>query len=229
MRQVWAVALACALASVPVMAQQAGQPSGTAGMSARVSVEPVSADDPMLRSPQAPPAQSEPAAVVPVGARLDLRLQMTVDSGTARVDQRFTAATTMNYVADDGRVLVPAVSGVTGFVSSVQASNPSIRNGRLTLSFDTLRIGVKAALLRATVEQVFSGDAANADAQRLGADAVVGAAMGRVPGGGQRLLSDVMVDNGGSIVSTAGTDVRLPAGTVLRIRVTRAVATSGTR
>jgi hypothetical protein len=175
----------------------------------RVRAQPVFADDPVR------------ASTVPVGAKVDVRLGTVLDSGTAKVDQRFEATTTLDYVRD-GRALIPAVTPVRGFISSVRASSTANRAGSLTLSFDDMRIGDQSPRLRASVEQVFSGRLGE-DAARFGADAAVGAAISRLPGGGQGLFVGVMVGAGGSIVSTEATDVKLPVGTILRIRIDQAV------
>lgn len=199
------------LGVVPALAGQAGQ----AGQGDRVRAQPIFTDDPVRES------------TVPVGSKVDIRLRNALDSGAARIDQRFEAATTLD-VAKDGRVLIPAVTPVRGFVSSVRASSSTNRTGSLTLSFDAMKIGDQTPRLRASVEQVFNGQASEAST-RLGADASVAAALGRLPGGGQALLVGVRVAAGGSIESTEAADVRLPVGTVLRIRIDQAVQINNVR
>ena len=61
------------------------------------------------------------------------------------------------------------------------------------------------------------------DATRIGAGAVVGAIIGGLLGGGKGALLGVLVGGGGTIAATEGSDVDLPVGTVLRIRVDQAV------
>jgi hypothetical protein len=197
-----------ALAVVPAAARQARQGD-------RVQAQPTFADDPRRVS------------IVPVGAKLELRLQTALDSGTAKVDQRFGAATSADYVRD-GRVLIPPVTPARGFVSSVRPSSSLNRTGSLTLSFDEMKLGDQSLRLRASVEQIFTDRAAE-DSTRLGADAAVLAAMGRMPGGGQPLLVGVRVGAGGSIDSTQGADVHLPIGTILRIRIDRAMEIADVR
>src|SRR4029453_9533382 len=56
---------------------------------------------------------------VPVRAELDVRLQTPLNSGTAKVEQRFEATTILDYTS--GRdVVIPAGLFVRGFVSSVK-------------------------------------------------------------------------------------------------------------
>ena len=57
------------------------------------------------------------------------------------------------------------------------------------------------------------------DATRIGAGAVVGAILGGLIGGGKGALIGVLVGGGGTMAATEGTDVELPAGTILRIRL----------
>jgi outer membrane lipoprotein SlyB len=57
------------------------------------------------------------------------------------------------------------------------------------------------------------------DASRIGAGAVVGGIIGGILGGGKGALLGVLIGGGGTIAATEGSDVDLPVGTVLRIRL----------
>ena len=57
------------------------------------------------------------------------------------------------------------------------------------------------------------------DVTKIGAGAVVGGIVGGIIGGGKGALIGVLVGGGGTMAATDGTEVDLPAGTVLRIRV----------
>jgi len=171
----------------------------------KVSVAPVP-DDPPLGS-----------GVLPVGTEFDVRLQTPLNSGTARVEQRFEA-TTIADVSQGGKVLIPAGAIVRGFVSSVRPAGRIDRKGSITLSFDEIRFIGRSQRLRASVVQALDGKIAE-DATRIGAGAMVGAMLGGILGGGKGALLGVLVGGGGTIAATEGTDVQLPAGTVLRIRL----------
>jgi hypothetical protein len=160
-------------------------------------------------------------AVVPVGTEFDVRLQASLNSGTATVEQRFEATTLVDY-SEGGRVIIPAGSLARGFVSSVRAAGRLERRGSLTLSFDELRIGSRSYRLRASVTQAIDGKMAD-DATRIGAGAVVGAIIGGILGGTRGALIGVLVGGGGTIAATEGADVDLPAGTILRIRLDQAL------
>ena len=182
----------------------------------KVSADPVIEDDPIAR-----------VYVVPVGTELDVRLQDPLNSGTAKPEQRFEATTTTDVLMKN-ELVIPAGSVVRGFVSSVRAAGRLDRRGSLTLSFDELRIGTRSFRIRATVVEALDGKVRE-DATRIGAGAVVGAIVGGILGGTRGALLGVLVGGGGTIAATEGTDVDLPAGTILRIRLDQPIEiTSGT-
>jgi hypothetical protein len=172
----------------------------------KVTTQPVVVDDPVAA-----------VALIPVGAELDVRLQTSLNSGVAKVEQRFEATTVLDYV-EGTRVLVPAGSLVRGFVSSVRAAGKLDRRGSLTLSFDEIRVIDRTYRLRASVTQAIDRKMGD-DATRIGAGAAVGAIIGGLFGGGKGALLGVLVGGGGTMAATEGTDVDLPAGTILRLRL----------
>jgi hypothetical protein len=172
----------------------------------RVSAQPV------LGDPEPPSMTS-----IPVGAEFDARLQTSLNSATAKVEQRFEATTVLDYSVG-GTVVVPAGSVLRGFVSSVRPAGRVERRGSLTLSFDELRIDNRSYRLRASVTQAIDSKLGE-DAARIGTGAAVGAILGGIFGGGRGALLGVLVGGGGTIAATDGTDVDLPAGTILRVRL----------
>jgi hypothetical protein len=155
--------------------------------------------------------------VVPVGAEFDVRLQTPLNSGTAKPEQRFEATSLVDY-GPGTAVIIPAGSVIRGFVSSVRAAGKIDRRGSLTLSFDEIRVDNTSYKLRASVTQAIDGKIGE-DARRIGTGAVVGAILGGLIGGTKGALLGVLVGGGGTIAATEGTDVDLPVGTILRIRI----------
>jgi hypothetical protein len=154
---------------------------------------------------------------IPVGTELDVRLQSPLSSRTARVEQRFEATTVVDL--ESGRdVVIPAGSTVRGFVSSVKQAGRIDRTGSLTLSFDELVVAQRMSRLRASVVKALDPKVTD-DAARIGVGAAVGAVLGGLIGGGKGALLGVLIGGGGTIASTEGSDVELPIGTVLRIRI----------
>lgn len=161
------------------------------------------------------------AFVVPVGTELDVRLQTPLNSGTSKAEDRFEATTAVDFsIGND--VVIPAGSIVRGFVSSVRPAGKIDRRSSLTLSFDEIRIGTTSRRLRASVVQALDGKLAG-DATRIGAGAIVGGIIGGLIGGGKGALLGVLVGGGGTMAATDGTEVDLPLGTILRIRLDQAL------
>ena len=153
------------------------------------------------------------ARTVPAGTQFNVLLQTALNSSTAKAEQRFDTGT-LEDVKVQGQVVLEMGAVVRGFVSSVKPSAKNGAPGLLTLSFDELRLGDRVLRFRASVVNVL--DPKRPDETRRTSTASVvggGASFGLVP------LLDVMVNGGGTIVATGGTDVKLPVGIVLRIRL----------
>ena len=101
---------------------------------------------------------------------------------------------------------------------ALRAAGRVERKGSLTLAFDEVILPRGPQRLRASVTQALDGKSSE-DISRIGTGAVVGAIIGGLLGGGKGLLVGVLVGGGGTIAATDGTDVNLPIGTILRLRI----------
>jgi hypothetical protein len=163
------------------------------------------ADDPRLN-----------ATTIPVGTEFDVRLQSRLNSGTARVEDRFDATTLVAYERN-GRLLVPAGSVLRGVVNSVTPASRGVnRRGELTLVFDRFTIEGRTYSVRATVMQALQGET---DTGRVAAGAGVGAIIGGILGGVRGALTGILIGGGGTVAATEGNEVDLAPGTVLRVRL----------
>ena len=160
---------------------------------------------------------SSAKGVVPVGAELDVRLQTTLNSGTAKVEDRFEA-TTLIDLEQDGGVLIPAGSTVRGVVTDVKPAGRVERKGSLTLSFDQVTVNGRSYPIRGTVTQTMEAGGYKQDAGKIGTGAVIGGIIGGILGGGKGALAGVLIGGGGVVAATEGQDVDLKPGTVLRMR-----------
>lgn len=155
------------------------------------------------------------ATEIPVGTEFDVRLQSRLNSGTAKVEDRFDATTVVAYDRN-GRVLVPAGSVMRGVVNSVTPASRGLnRKGELTLVFDRFSIEGRTYSIRATVMQALQGEA---DTGRVVAGAGVGAILGAILGGTRGALTGILIGGGGTVAATEGNEVDLAPGTVLRVR-----------
>ena len=156
---------------------------------------------------------------VPVGTELDVRLQTRLSSETAQVEDRFEATTMVDLRDDRERVLIPAGSVLRGVVSSVNKAGRIERQGKMTLAFDRITVNGRAHTMRATVTEALESEGIRGEAGKIGAGAGVGAIIGGILGGVKGALTGILIGAGGTIAATEGTDVELPAGTVLRVRL----------
>ena len=155
---------------------------------------------------------------VPAGTELDVRLQNTLNSGTAQVEDRFEATTLVDLNVN-GRVLIPAGSVMRGVVTAVEPGTRTNRTSKMTVSFDQVTVNGRAYPMRATVTEAIQGEGIRGEATRAGAGAAVGGIIGAVLGGVKGAVLGVLIGGGGTIAATEGKEVDLPQGTVLRVRV----------
>jgi TolA-binding protein len=168
------------------------------------------------------PTQTTRRNEVPAGQEVDVRIERELSSETAQVEDRFTATTMVDlYQGND--VLIPAGSTMRGVVSSVNKATRTDRKGSLTVAFDQVTVRGRNYPIRATVTQALESEGIKGEAAKIGAGAGVGAIIGGILGGAKGALLGVLIGGGGTIAATEGTDVKLPAGTVLRVRFDQAV------
>ncbi len=154
---------------------------------------------------------------VPVGTELDVKLQSTLNSGTAQPEQRFEATTAVDLRGENGQVLIPAGSMVRGVISDVKPAGRIERKASMTIAFDQITIRGRNYPMRATVAP-FEGEGVKGDAKKIGTGAGVGAIIGGILGGFKGALAGILIGGGGVVAATEGQEVNLPAGTVLRLR-----------
>jgi hypothetical protein len=162
--------------------------------------------------------QQTGSSSIPTGQEIDVRLQTPLSSNTAQVEQRFEATTVADLFRGSD-VLIPAGSLVRGVVSSVNPATRTDRRGSLTLSFDQVTVNGRNYPMRGTVTQALESEGIKGEAGRIGAGSAVGAIIGGIMGGVKGALLGVLIGGGGTIAATEGTDVKLPAGTLLRVRL----------
>ena len=165
---------------------------------------------------------------IPTGTEMDVRLADTLNSGTSKVEDRFEA-TTLVDLSVDGRVAVPAGSVMRGVVTAVEPATRTNRTARMTVSFDQVTVDGRAYPIRGTVSQALEGEGIRGEVGRVGAGAGVGAILGGILGGFKGAMAGILIGGGGTIAATEGEELRLPQGSVLRVRFDSAVRISAGR
>jgi hypothetical protein len=166
---------------------------------------------------------SSTPGTLPAGTELDVRLSSRLSSETARVEDRFEATTIVD-LRQSGRVVIPAGSVVRGVVTDVDKAGRLDRKGRLSLTFDQIRINGRVYPIRGTVTQALEAGGYKEDAEKIGAGAAVGAIIGGILGGVKGAITGILIGGGGVVAATEGQDVELPSGTVLRMRLDDSLA-----
>jgi hypothetical protein len=189
-------------------------------------------------APNSPPSTSEvsttapsqPTTVnndrpgtIPAGQELDVRLQNSLSSESATVEQRFEATTAVDLM-QNGRVLIPAGSTVRGVVSDVKKAGRIERSGSLTLSFDQMVVNGREVPIRGTATQVFKSGGIREEKGTAGIGAGAGAIIGGVLGGVKGAILGAVIGAGGAIAATDGKDIELPAGAIVRVRLDSSTA-----
>jgi len=159
---------------------------------------------------------------IPTGTEMDVRLSDALNSGTAKVEDRFEATTLVDLTVD-GRLAVPAGSVMRGVITAVEPATRTNRTARLTVSFDQVTVNGRAYPIRGTVSQALEGEGIRGEVGRVGAGAGVGAILGGLLGGFKGAMAGILIGGGGTIAATEGEELRLPQGSVLRVRFDSAV------
>jgi len=174
----------------------------------------------------APLAQGE--VEIPAGTEIDVRLSDVLDSGTAEVENRFEGTTLVDLVVG-GRIAIPSGSVMRGVVTAVERATRTNRTARLTVSFDQVTVGSRSYPIRGTVSEAIEGEGLKGESVRIGTGAGVGAILGGILGGFKGALAGILIGAGGTIAATEGEEVRLPQGSVLRVRIDSPVRVSTAR
>jgi hypothetical protein len=159
--------------------------------------------------------------VLETGTDIQVRLEQSLSSRTARLEDRFEA-TVSSPVRAGGRTVIPVGSRVRGIVQAAEPAERPSKAGRLDLTFDTLTIaGGPRMDIRTRVisikEDLDKGDTA----KKAGMGALLGAVLGKVVGGTEGAIIGLVVGAGGAIAASKGDDVELPEGSVLTLRLER--------
>jgi hypothetical protein len=98
----------------------------------------------------------------------------------------------------------------------------------MTVSFDQVTVNGEAYPIRGTVTEAIEGGV-KGDVGRVGAGAGAGAVIGALLGGTKGAVLGAAIGGGGPLAATEGSEVRVPQGTVLRVRLDSPVQMNAAR
>jgi len=176
--------------------------------------------------------QRRPAAVVPAGTQLRVRLNDTISSKESRAGDRFTATVVNPSRYEEGRI--------SGHIRSIKKSGRVKGRTTMSLAFDTIRLpNGRSGALRAEVVRIYDSDSAKKvdeegrvesggrgkqTLKRGGIGAVAGAVIGGVAGGGKGAAIGTIVGGAagaGSIAVQGSKELKIERGTEMLIKVNR--------
>jgi hypothetical protein len=179
---------------------------------------------PLPPPPADAPAPPQPVfhdVNVPAGTRIDIRITQTLDSQTTQPGTSFSGVVTREVV-NDGLVVIPAGSAVTGTV--VDAKDATHFKGSSLLSLELTSIRRHGTNIAITTDPyVLQGKGRGVNtAEKVGGGAAIGAVLGGIFGGGKGAAIGAAAGGGGGAVVqgvTRGQQVTIPSESVVPFRL----------
>lgn len=189
---------------------------------------------PRVTPPAPPPQPARSLARLSSGARFDVAATDTISSRTAKVGDGFTARVVEDVKNASGVVVIPAGSTVNGTITAVAPAPNPRTPGTLTLSVTSVTVGGNSYPIEAAIDSIETTHkgrgVTTGDAAKVGAGAVAGAVLGRVIGGNRKgtIIGGVVggIAGAGVASTTKDSDIVLPAGAHIIVRLTKELAVS---
>jgi hypothetical protein len=178
---------------------------------------------------------------VPSGERLQVRMNDTITSKTARVGDTFTANVTETVYSSNGVVVIPQGSKVTGRVDAVVAARKGGKPGTIDVSFTQVRLpNGTTRRINGSLTELHSDDAksdaegtASGDRMKhrkvifIGGGGAGGAVLGGAIGGGKGALIGGIIGAGAGLLGermTKGEDAEVRSGTQFGVMLNQAIS-----
>ena len=175
------------------------------------------------------------------GERLRARMNSTINSKTARVGDTFTANVTEPIYSNNGVLVIPSGSRLTGRVDAVVAARKGGKPGTIDVSFTQLRIpNGTVRRINGSLTDLDSDDAksdaegtASGDRMKhrkiifIGGGGAGGAVLGGAIGGGKGALIGGIIGAGAGLLGermTKGEDAEVRSGTEFGVILNQAIS-----
>jgi hypothetical protein len=163
------------------------------------------------------------ALALPAGTEFSVRLGQPLSSKTARVEDSFEA-TVNDPVLAGSALALPAGTTLKGIVRSASPAERPSRSGRLDLDFYALYLGDTKLEVRGRVVEIGPHPKKGAGpVKKAGIGGLLGGVLGAVLSGGATVVVGIVVGGAGALLGTKGEEVTLPEGTLLTVRLDRAL------
>jgi hypothetical protein len=172
--------------------------------------------------PPAPPKPHFEELMIPADSVIGLRLEDSISSETARVEDRIEARVSRD-VRINGEVAVPAGTRARGNVTLVEQGGKFKERARLGVRFHTLVLADGSTIPIQTETIYRDGqEVAKGSATKIGAGAAAGALIGAIFGGGKGAAIGAAAGGGaGTAAAAAGqrSQATLAAGSTVTVRL----------
>lgn len=234
------VAAEPAPAPAPVRAAEKSKPAPKARVerakSSPAPIERVPPPAPIERAQVAPPPAPAPPppppvpafrdVTVPAGTTLPIRITQTLDSATTQQGDSFSGTVATDIIID-GAVAIPQGAAVSGRVDTVQEAAHFKGNSLLSIELTGLRNRNQNVALATEPYSVQGKGRGKNTAEKVGGGAAVGAILGGIFGGGKGAAIGAAAGGGlgaGANAVTKGEQVQIPSESLIRFRLTNAIA-----
>lgn len=204
-------------------ADQAAAPAAAPATSP--AAEPAAAPPSNSVAEEAPPPPPPPPIVISAGKTITVRMGDTLSSKTAQTGQTFTG-TLANGIAVNGKVVVPAGSGVTGTVSEAKSAGKF--KGEAILAVRLTSINIKGVPHNVSTDEyvVTQKGKGKRTAVMVGGGAGGGALIGGLAGGGKGALIGGLIGAGAGTAGAAFTgnkELTIPAESAASFKMTSSI------
>jgi hypothetical protein len=171
--------------------------------------------------PPPPPVPVVHTVTLPVGTAIPVRMTQTLDSSKTQTGDKFTGEIASDII-DDGVVVLPQGTPVTGHVDAAQDAAHYKGSALLTLSL--IAIDRKGERIEVSTEAYTKqGEARGKNTtEKVGGGAAIGAILGGILGGGKGAAIGAAAGAGagaGANSVTRGQQVQIPSESVVRFRL----------
>jgi hypothetical protein len=168
------------------------------------------------------PASAVRDVTIPAGTPLRVRLNSTISTAAAHVEQP-VSATLIAPLRIDGALVAPAGSQLNGYLSSVRRSGKVKGRASLAVRFTRLVIAGRdeSYPIAAGFSRIAPATKKN-DAMKIGIPAAGGAVIGGLVGGKKGVATGAAVGGGAGtavVLTTRGKEVVLPRGSIASVRL----------
>jgi hypothetical protein len=167
--------------------------------------------------------------VLPIGSRVPVRTEETIDSGTAAEGQTYAAEIADDVPDANGDTVVPRGANAQVIIRSATKGNRFHGQSDLVLDLQSISVGGKEYLVSTTDLQQKGRQGVGANkrtAEFTGGGAALGAIIGAIAGGGKGAAIGAGAGAGAGVigqVATKGGAIKVPAETLLTFQLDKPV------